>query len=166
MSRNAQLVIDRIERAFASVRLGDGVSLGEAEVMDDYGSDADRLKARACDELDDWMRIPDEVIGRCEVGLSYFDAEGMRFHLPAYMRFTLRHYKESASAIIDYTIYTLGRGGEEFTLLNGAQRAAVRLFLKFIAFNAGRDVAWDDAKRALDEIWSIRPAPPHGGDAP
>src|SRR6185369_1468871 len=104
---NAQLVVRRIERAFSGVRLGEGVSLREADVIDDYGTDAERKKARAQDEQHDWKRIPDDLISHYNWCLSFFDAQGMRFHLPAYMRFTIRHYKESDSASIDATLYAL-----------------------------------------------------------
>jgi hypothetical protein len=153
MSDNSQLVVERIERAFAGVRLGAGVSLREADVIDDYGTEADRKKARAQDELEDWKRIPDDLISRYYSCLSFFDAEGMRFHLPAYMRFALRHYKDSDSASIDSTIFALGYDDDRFSLLTAPQRAAVRQFLKFMAFNGGHHVSSDRARLALEEVW-------------
>src|SRR5688572_15704193 len=143
MSDNAQLVIERIERAFLGVRLDDGVSLREADVIDNYGSEAERKKARDQDELEDWQRIPEDLISHHYWCLSFFDAKGMRFHLPAYMRFALRHYKDSASASIDSTIYTLGYDDDRYSLLTPPQRVAVRQFLKFMAFNGGHHVESD-----------------------
>jgi len=154
MSDNAQLVIEQIERAFSGVRLGAGVSLREADVIDDYGTSAERKKARAQDELEDWKRIPEELVSRYYSCLSFFDAEGMRFHLPAYMRFALRHYKNSDSASIDSTIFTLGYGDDRFSLLTAPQRVAVRHFLKFMAFNGGHYVSSDHARRALEDVWT------------
>jgi hypothetical protein len=155
MKDNAHLVIERIERAFAGVRLGDGVSLREADVIDDYGTEADRTKARAQDEQIDWRRISEDLIGRYSWCLSFFDADGMRFHLPAYMRFALRHYKDSASASIDFAIYALGREDERFIGFTAPQRAAVRQFLKFITFNGGHHVDRNNARRALD-AWGVK----------
>jgi hypothetical protein len=154
MRDNAQLVIERIERAFSGVRLGAGVSLREADVIDDYGTDAERKKARAQDELDDWKQIPEDLISRYYSCLCFFDAEGMRFHLPAYMRFAMMHYRDSDSASIDFTIYALGYGDDRFSLLTAPQRAAVRHFLKFMAFNGGHHVSSDHARRALEDVWA------------
>ena len=44
MKDNAHLVIERIERAFADVRLGRGVSLREADVIDAYLTGLERAK--------------------------------------------------------------------------------------------------------------------------
>ena len=154
MSNNVQLVIERIERAFSGIRLGAGVSLREADVIDNHGRDAERKPARAQDEVEDWRLIPEDLISRYPSCLSFLDAEGMRFHLPAYMRFALRNYKDSASASIDFTIYALGYEDDRFGLLTAPQRAAVRHFLKFMAFNGGHFVDGNSAERALEDVWT------------
>ncbi len=107
MTDKAQQIVETIERAFAGVQLEEGISLGEAIVLDDYGSDEDRALARSHDELHDWRNISDETIACSSVGLSFLDAKGIRFYLPAFMRFALRHYQHSDSASISYIIYTL-----------------------------------------------------------
>lgn len=99
--------IKQIEAAFAEVLLGDGISLREADVIDDYGSNDERAAARKQDELRDWQRIPDEHIEYHSSALCFMDDEGLRFHLPAYMRFTLRRYRESESMSMDSTVYRL-----------------------------------------------------------
>ena len=63
--------------------------------------------AREQDELHDWERISDEDIETHSSVLCFMDDEGLRFHLPAYMRFTLRRYRESESLSTDSTIYRL-----------------------------------------------------------
>ena len=161
MNDNTHLVIERIERAFANVRLGGGVSLREADVIDEYGTDAERKKARAQDEQDDWGRIPEDLIAHYSWCLSFFDAEGMTFHLPAYMRFALRHYRDSASASVDSTIYALGHHDERFSGFTSPRRAAVRHFLKFMAYNGGRHVDSGSAKRALVDMWGVRTSSQH-----
>jgi hypothetical protein len=131
----------------------DGGSLREADVIDDYGTPEDRQLARAQDELEEWTRIPDELIDRYGWSLSFFDAKGMQFHLPAFMRFALRHYKHSDSASINGTIWILGTTDERFRFFTSVQRAAVRQFLKFMAFNGGRWVDSRNARRALEDVW-------------
>jgi len=93
--------INLIDAAFAYVPLGNGVSLGEADVIDDYGDDEQRAAAREHDELHDWQQIPDDDIENNSYALCFMDEEGLRFYLPAYMRFTLRRYLESESTSID-----------------------------------------------------------------
>jgi hypothetical protein len=100
-------VIKQIVDAFADVALGNGVSLREADVIDDYGTDDERAAAREQDELLDWQRIPDEDIDDHSSVLCFMDDGGMRFHLPAYMRFTLRRYRESESMSTHSAIYRL-----------------------------------------------------------
>lgn len=156
MKDNAHLVIERIERAFADVRLGRGVSLREADVIDAYGTAAEKRKARAQDEQSDWKNIPEDLIAHYHWCLSFFDSEGLQFHLPAYMRFALRHFRDSAFTSIDSTIYALGSDGERFRGFTAPQRAAVRQFLKFMAYNGGRHVDGTSAKRALLDVWRVK----------
>ena len=99
--------VNEIVDAFADVLLGNGVSLREADVIDVYGTDRERSAAREQDEHIDWQRIPDEDIESHSSVLCFMDAEGLRFHLPAYMRYTLRRFRESESMSTDFTIYRL-----------------------------------------------------------
>jgi hypothetical protein len=153
MSDNAIYVIGRIESAFAGVTLDGGISLREADVIDDFGTNADRRRARAQDEHSNWMQIPDALIAHYYWCLAFFDARGMRFHLPAYMRFSLLNFRNAESNSIDFTIYACGRNKPHFAAFSGPQKAAVRHFLKFMAFNGGRHVDSGAARQALAEVW-------------
>lgn len=148
---NLELVVQQIEAAFAGVLLGDGVSLREADVIDNFGSPAQRRAARKQDELTDWRCIPDADLARYDWCLSFFDAQGLRFHLPAYLRFALRNYRTSSSASINGVIFRL-RHDRDLELLNAAQRSAVRHFLKFMAHNTGNWVDSAAAKQALEHF--------------
>jgi len=85
-----EALILQIERTFADVRLGDGIGLWLAHGLDDhrFGSTLDGLDA--LDEREDWRELTDDELNHCESSLSFFDAKGMRFHLPAFMRLDLR----------------------------------------------------------------------------
>ena len=86
MDDRQQRLLDSIERAFHGVELGNGVSLHEAKVVDDYDTRAQRLAARTSDEKHDWRKLIDDpkLLQLCRLGaLSFFDAAGLKFHLPA-----------------------------------------------------------------------------------
>ncbi|MCP5522321.1 MAG: hypothetical protein H7A46_12315 [Verrucomicrobiales bacterium] len=154
MGDKAQALIESIERAFADVTLEDGVSLREADVIDDYGTREQRQAARAQDEHRDWRNIPEAAIARYYWCLSFFDAKGMRFHLPAYMCFALRRYSDSASASIDSTIYALGTRDDDLNrLLTTEQRSVVRQFLEFMASDTDGRVDGVQARHALENGW-------------
>ncbi|EKJ95330.1 hypothetical protein C241_13147 [Bradyrhizobium lupini HPC(L)] len=74
-----------VNAAFAHVTLGGGVGLREAAAIDDYASHDVLAARRAEDEKDDWSAITVEDVDLHSASPAFFDAEAMRFHLPAYM---------------------------------------------------------------------------------
>jgi hypothetical protein len=86
MALTKQEVASHIREAFHGVTLGNGIGLLEGQGLDDYEDEATRKAYRERDEKHDWERIPVEALNRCQSSLSFFDAEGMRFHLPAFIR--------------------------------------------------------------------------------
>ncbi len=129
-----------IEDAFAGVELGDGVSLHETVVIDDYGSLEERRAARDPDEKHDWRKL----VGNAELirttgvgGLSFYDAAGLRFHLPAYLSVAVADSESpDASNVLADLLYHLTHiedyNRERFAILSGPQRACVREVLKFL----------------------------------
>lgn len=147
----AQGVCRAIEAAFAGVTLGGGVGLQEAQGLDDYADAATCAAYRANDEKDDWHRIPAEALNHCNSSLSFFDAEGMRFHLPAYLLADLRGDYGCGMAFCltqshDYDCY--------FSLLSEAQRQAVRAFLLHILDDPDYEFDRPHILRALDDYWT------------
>jgi len=131
---NENDLIKEIEIAFAGVKLEDGVSWREADVLDSYGTAEERKKAREQDEQDDWTNISFALIGdlRYQSVLPFLDAKGLRFYLPVCMIYALKKYKESNSLIIDSTIYKLTYTDsitEVQNILNEKQKIAVAKFL-------------------------------------
>jgi len=90
-------LILEIENAFAEVSLEEGIGIIEAEAIDDYSNDKFREKARAGDYRDSWEIIPDEIIENAYSALCFVDEKGIKFCLPAYMRFALRYYDTNHS---------------------------------------------------------------------
>src|SRR6187401_152375 len=85
MTDAARRVADLVRRAFQGVTLGRGVGLSEGQAIDDYADLATRAECRSHDEKFDWSRIPPSELNQCYSSLSFFDPEGMRFHLPAFL---------------------------------------------------------------------------------
>jgi len=81
-----------IAEAFKDVRLEDGVSLHETIVIDNYGSKDAMMRARSRDEKMDWQKLihdPELLEVNGIGGLAFYDAKGLRFHLPAYLSVVL-----------------------------------------------------------------------------
>lgn len=120
---------EQIRTAFAGVQLGDGVGLHEAQGLDDYASEEKCAEYRASDEKLDWQALRAEELDRCHSSLSFFDAEGMRFHLPAYL---LADLDGTYGFGMASTLTWPSSLRERFSLLNETQCAAVRAYLRFI----------------------------------
>ena len=81
---------EKIEAAFAGVTLGDGIGLKEGDGIDDY-ADADVLaQLHTQDERSDWHRLTSDDLLSHQFSITFMDAEGLRFHLPAWMLAELR----------------------------------------------------------------------------
>ncbi len=119
-------LIQLIREAFQGVTLGDGIGLWEAQAIDDY-AEADRPRLREQDEKLDWSKIDFETLIRCDSSLSFFDADGMRFHLPAFL------IMEVSGVSSNGLYYHLTRLDdfmlEKYSSLSSQQRHAVSQFL-------------------------------------
>jgi len=154
-------IVEEIRAAFAGVPRG-AVTIHEAEVIDAYGTDAKRRRARLRDTEDRWDEVPDRTVEECTTALCHLDPEGWRFYLPAYMVWTLHHFKRTGSIVPDHTIYALDlswndRGVREyqlqrFRLLDEAQSRAVCRFLQHMVEN-GDTVDGRAARQAFTQHW-------------
>lgn len=73
---------------------------GSKPVIDEYGGGEQRGAARLPDEKHDWRRLvghpePSRIAGGG--GLSFYDADGLRFHLPAYLSLAVTDFERSAA---------------------------------------------------------------------
>lgn len=145
-----EALCNKIKEAFAGVKLGSGIGLQQAQGIDDYEDEATCARYRASDEKEDWTRIPVSELNRCNSSLSFFDAEGMRFHLPAYLIADLQGTYDFGVAFCltqspDYPCY--------FGLLSDAQRKAVREYLLHIVEEPDYEFDRPHIIRALREYW-------------
>ena len=100
-------LINRIRKAFAGVKLGDGISLNMASYLDSWSTEPECLEEAKLDERDDWEAIPDEVLEAQTLILSYADVAGHLFYLPAFMIWTLKYHEASDSIVSDEATYSL-----------------------------------------------------------
>src|SRR5262245_419937 len=148
----AEKLCDRIRTAFAGVRLGDGIGLRQAQGIDDYEVEAKCLAYREQDEKDDWTRIPASVLNACYSSLSFFDAQGMRFHLPAFL------IAELQGVYLQDLGFQLGHlndySRQQYSLLTPAQREVVRDVALFLASEESYEFDRPHLLRAVEEFWS------------
>jgi hypothetical protein len=107
---DAAKLIARVEKVFGDVRLGDGVSLREAFVLDDYGSTEERAAARSQDELIDWRKLVDADL-LTDQALCFMDEAGVRFHLPACFVTVLQEKRRNFNQMYSALLFVLLRNG-------------------------------------------------------
>ena len=81
----ADELVDLVRRAFADVKLDDGIGLRESDGIDNYAGPEELKRLRATDEKNDWQKISVDLLNYCNAAPSFLDAKGMRFHTPAFV---------------------------------------------------------------------------------
>ena len=149
---DAAAIAALIREAFSGVTLGDGIGLREAQGLDDYADAKTCAAYRAGDEKSDWSRICSEELNHCYSSLSFFDAQGMRFHLPAFLIASLNgDYLQDMSFQLAYlNDYSLA----QYALLSAGQRDAVRAYLNFILRDESYAFSHPQIAQALQAYWS------------
>jgi hypothetical protein len=137
--------------AFSGVTLGSGVGLLEADGLDAYATDQQLAEYRANDEKLDWKAIPLKRLNAYSHSLSFFDAEGMRFHLPAFLIADMRGLSDF-NLIFNLSQSTLIE--DRCALLTSEQRAVVRKYLEFAAQEEKFEYEHDHILRALKNYWA------------
>ena len=138
----------QIEAAFAGVKLGSGIGLYEAQALDGYATEAKQAKCRERDESENWQAISVQRLNECNSSLSFFDAEGMRFHLPAFLLADL-----DGTFDFDMDFHLTRCPDERFILLNSAQAQAVQDYLRFIEDEPDYASSRADIRHAIEEYW-------------
>ena len=151
-----------INHAFKDVRLEDGISLKQAEVIDEYNSTMsakDFADLKAGEECGDWRAIPLETLEAYGF-IAHLDAKGLRYYIPALMLSVLEQYDPSSMRVIgtlsalypkkdlwDYHV-------QRYSLLDEAQKGAIASFLQALPDMIKLD--HEDSKivpRALRNYW-------------
>lgn len=147
-SPEALSLIAEIRKVFGKVGRGKGVTLHETAVIDQYGSEAERQKARRNDTDCHWWEVKDEWIEeiRGVGGLSFLDGEGFRYYLPAYLTYWLRKGREP-DRLAFHLESTQRRDFDQ--LFQHEQKVAIARCLEYLR------VAYDDthSEKALKKFW-------------
>jgi hypothetical protein len=149
-------LLQLISESFRGVELGDGVSLHETIVLDNYGSAQERQAARAPDEKRDWRKLVDDPelanvygIG----GLSFYDAAGLRFHLPAYLSLAVKDPDQQVVWELHFHLTHLSEyNRQRLAILSPSQRRCVWEVLRYLRDLAGAEDATLDA--AIQGYWN------------
>ncbi len=140
-------LIQRIETAFADVELGNGLTLHEARAFEgtDYCTPEERARVRARDPWLRWQDIPDVALEECLDGWAC-DEEGFRFHLPAYLRWHVRHPRQlppHCGILLFLHLSVTGhkpkdrlRSEQSFDRFTLEQKCVIACFLEFMAMEA------------------------------
>ena len=146
-----EYILQKIEEVFAGIALGNGIGLNEAQAIDDYQSSEGQAKARQKDEKVNWKLLNYNELQRCYSSLSFFDADGMRFHLPAYI---IAELKEQIDDLVIFHLTHLNEYGQsQFTSLNDAQCKAIIMFLEWCLQQENYEFDHLVIKQALNEYW-------------
>jgi hypothetical protein len=135
-TKRADTLIAKIEDAFASVTLGDGIGLLEAGGLDDYAPGSDLSDLRELDEKTDWRRIDEDALSRGNAAISFLDAQGLVFHLPAFICAELR-----GNEIVDIfrrLVFDTFSDCASRSLLTSEQRLVIIELFRFLGDSPGQ----------------------------
>ena len=153
-------VISLIEEVFKDVRRDGGVTLHQMDVLDDYGSEFELKEAGLKDTETTWQEIPSGKLSTFQLSMTFLDAKGFRFYLPAFMRHALLTLGSDRGSEGDGVIFSLCRGPdddfrkEDFRLLGAREKECIAAFLHVLAI-ADPDGS-SDARRGLKNGWNRR----------
>lgn len=100
-------LIAEIAAAFDGIPLEDGTTLHQAIAIDDWKTPEEQFAARRLDTEPRWQDVPDDAIIACQSALSFLDAKGFRYYLPAFMVCGLRNGDNDAGRVVDTCEYHL-----------------------------------------------------------
>ena len=162
VDEETRAIIEDLHIAFRGVSRGQ-ITLHEAAVIDDLGSDVERMRARDLDTDRDWVEVPDAHVEECAYALHHLDPESWRYYIPRFMEWSLRNFRTNESFLSDSIIYQFNPSSSDAALAKHAmdryrcltteQSRAVSRFLRYMAQN-GEQVDDVVANEALRKYWA------------
>ena len=150
LSMKKKDIVKEIEIAFSGVILGDGIGLWEAQAIDDYETKEVQNSNRKTDEKENWSIISHDHLQRCHSSLSFFDANGMRFHLPAYIVASLENNVDDP---IFYLTQLDDYAKSKLVTLNQTQKKAIVMYLNWCLEQEEYEFEKPFIRTALSEYW-------------
>ena len=150
-----------IDEAFNHVERGDGITLHQAVVNDDYGSEEEFLAAEKIDTEKRWQDVPDSALAANPQFMTFLDPVSFRYYIPAAMSWAINNYDNDEKECCFFTYLAvlptiapreIGRGlGEAFDLegfirdhsFTPAQINAIYRFICFMAIRVGLEMDED-----------------------
>lgn len=154
-------LIEKITIVFDGVQREDGVSLHETYVIDSYGNEEERAKARAIDNESRWQDVSDEWLESFPDAFPFYDPKGYRYYLPAYLILFLKNFINYKSLTLEFMMYSLQLSSDKsynhyylsrFKLLNQEQSKTICQFLRLIV-KYGNEYDNKNAEKALKNYW-------------
>jgi len=152
-------LIAEIAEAFDGVSRDDGTTLHEAMVMDDRGSEEEQRAARLLDVDERWQDVSDDIAGY-ESALSFLDAKGFRYYIPAFMTYALNHWGDDWYSTLSFCQSHLTKESQKSLRksepasiaskfdFNAAQCSVIAKFLRFI-------IDFDVSMATLAEVGAV-----------
>jgi hypothetical protein len=106
------------------------------------------MQARKKDETENWKLLKPEILQRCNSSLSFFDAEGMKFHIPAFIIASIQN-----DDILDPVFHLSQVVDKRFILLDKKQQQAITLYLKWCLTQENYKFDFPHIKRILKTYW-------------
>jgi hypothetical protein len=113
--RDIAQLIQLIHTAFADVTLGGGETLHQAHLEGAYTDEKVWLAARQKDPESHWSEVPDWKLETGSSTLSFLDAEGWRFYIPAFMCWSLKNWRTTDSITVDSVLWNLALADEDWS---------------------------------------------------
>jgi len=129
MTEAQNQIINIIRKAYYGVILEDGIGLKEAQGLDDNKDELSCAKYRALDEKKDWAKISTTDLVKHHSSLNFFDAKGLRFHLPAFLIAAIEGTMTFETICHLTNISDLNFYKSRYSILNKSQKKAVEVFL-------------------------------------
>lgn len=144
-------LVAEIEKAFASVSLGEGIGWHEADEIDNHATQEERAAARRLDVDISWKDVTPELLDDLPSAVSFLDATGFRYYLPAFMVADIRRAGRWESAVDDGFLSDLAcqrKPCDLLPILTDNQRRAVCHWIR----HSSRRRPWYRAE--AEDIWS------------
>ena len=156
--REIGLLLQQVRTAFAGVVLGGGETIHQAHLEGTCSRGAPRWIAEGeKDPETDWSEVPDWKLEQGFSTLCFFDVEGWRFYLPAFLCWSLRNWRTTDFLTADALVWNLTfekwgiplNCARRFESLNREQSEAVYAFLDLLDRYSGEA----DAGEAIRSYW-------------